>query len=354
VRQSRKLEHLKHTVALDDGPGCSGFKDLHIVHNCLPDLAWKNVTLTTNVAGITLKHPVIINAITGGADDVAKVNWQLAELANRTGAAMAVGSQFSALENPEMVHSYKIVRKANPKGIIFANLGAHTTPEDAKRAVKMVEAAAIQIHLNAAQELIMKEGDRDFRGYLANIQAIVKECQIPVIVKEVGCGIAAEQAKMLIQAGVKAIDIGGRGGTNFLAIEAARAKNHLEPQMLQWGIATAVSAIEVSHELPDHVDMVVSGGVRSALDAVKALAIGAKAVAIAGPIIKCLENQGLAVTETWFLSYLEDIKRIMLLTGTSNIAALANIPLVITGQSYEWLRGRGVDPTSFAKRCKTI
>ncbi|MBP2653548.1 MAG: fni 1 [Firmicutes bacterium] len=350
MRQSRKLEHLKYTMALNDGPGNTGFEEFHLVHNCLPDLVWDDVDLKTMVAGVKIKHPVIINAITGGAADVAIVNERLAELACRSGAAMAVGSQFSALENPEVLHSYEIVRKVNPNGVIFANLGAHTTPDQARRAVEMIGASALQIHLNVAQELIMPEGDRDFRGYLDNIAAIAADSQVPVIVKEVGCGIALEQAKALVDAGVKAVDAGGRGGTNFLAIEAARGNNDLADGTLNWGIGTAISAVEIMSVLPDNVDLIVSGGIRSSLDAVKALTIGGRAVGIAGPVVKMLKKHGLDIAEEWLKSYLDEIKRYMVLLGAAEIRDLSRVPLVITGFSREWLNARGVDIEKYVDR----
>ena len=152
------------------------------------------------------------------------MNGHIAEFACLTNTAMAVGSQYAALEDPEVQHSYQIVREKNPDGIIFANLGAHATPMQAQLAVDMIHAQAIQIHLNPAQEFMMAEGDRDFSGYLKNIAKIVESVKVPVIVKEVGCGIAKEQAALLAEVGVKAIDVGGMGGTNFLAIEAARSQ----------------------------------------------------------------------------------------------------------------------------------
>lgn len=350
MRQSRKLDHLKYSLALADGPGSSGFADFSLIHNCLPDLAVDAVALNTTVAGLRLRQPVIINAITGGAADVTSVNAQLAEVARECGAALAVGSQYAALENPEVRDSYQIIRKVNPGGIVFANLGAHTTPADAARAVEMLAADAIQIHLNVAQELFMPEGDRDFSGYLANIAAIVAGSRVPVIVKEVGCGIAREQAAALAAVGVKAIDIGGRGGTNFVAIEAARSQDEISADFLDWGIPTAVSAVEVISALPPTVDMIVSGGIRSPLDAVKSLVIGGRAVAIAAPLVRRLDEAGLPATICWFGEFLGDIRRYMVLVGAAAIDRLAAVPLVIGGASREWLTDRGIDVTSFATR----
>ncbi|MDT8901197.1 type 2 isopentenyl-diphosphate Delta-isomerase [Anaeroselena agilis] len=352
MRQSRKLDHLKYSLALTDGPAANGFADFSLVHNCLPGLAFSTIELATTVAGVSLRHPVIINAITGGAADVTAINAQLAELARRTGAAMAVGSQYAALENPAVSESYQVVRSVNPDGVLFANLGAHATPDQAVRAVSMIGADAIQIHLNAAQELAMPEGDRDFGGYLENIAAIVAVSPVPVIVKEVGSGVAREQATALVAAGVKAIDTGGAGGTNFVAIEAARGSAELPAETLAWGIPTAVSAVEVVSVLPPSVDLIVSGGIRSPLDAVKALALGGRAVAIATPAIRLLRERGLREAVAWFESFLSEIRRYMLLVGAGEIANLADVPVVITGKSREWLTQRGIDTTCFARRTR--
>jgi len=344
------LDHLKYSLALADGPGTNSFADFSLVHNCLPDLAWADVDLATSVAGIPLRHPLIINAITGGAADVTGVNAQLAELARRTGAAMAVGSQYAALEDPAVRESYEVVRRVNPDGVVFANLGAHATPAEAAAAVEMVAAAALQIHLNVAQELTMPEGDRDFRGYRENIAAIAAAAAVPVIVKEVGAGIAREQAAELVAAGVRAIDVGGMGGTNFPAIEAARGRVALPDDTLTWGIPTAVSAAEVAAVLPADVDLVVSGGIRTPLEAVKALAIGGRAVGIAAPAVKRLQTEGLAAAVAWLEEFLAGMRRYMLLTGADRVSRLRAVPVVITGKSREWLAVRGVDVAGYAGR----
>lgn len=346
-RQSRKLDHLKYSLLLADGPQSNCFADFTLLHNCLPDLSWDDISLAGTVADIAIEHPVIINAITGGANDVAEVNAQLAEVARWTNSVMAVGSQYAALEDPEVQHSYQIVRKLNPDGIVLANLGAHATTEQAKRAVEMVGANAIQIHLNTAQEIIMSEGDRNFSGYLHNIASIVRKANVPVIAKEVGCGIAREQARALADAGVKAIDIGGAGGTNFLAIEAARSQSSISQDMLNWGIPTAISTVEVASVVPD-LDLIVSGGIRTALDAVKSLALGGTAVGVAAPALKMLFDKGLEATVNWLQQFLADIKRYMLLVGVKHCRELTEIPIIITGYSREWLTARGIDISKYA------
>lgn len=341
MRQSRKLDHLKYSLSLADGPGVNGFTDITLVHNCLPDLKWDDIDISSSIAGISLHNPLVINAITGGAKDVAKVNGQIAEFACLTKMAMAVGSQYAALEDPEVKQSYQIVREKNPDGVIFANLGAYATPSQAQLAVDMIDAQAIQIHLNVAQELIMAEGDRDFSSYLANISRIAEHVSVPVIVKEVGCGIGKEQATLLAKSGIKAIDVGGMGGTNFLAIEGARSQLSLSEELLSWGIPTAISAIETMSVLPKELDMMVSGGIRTPLDVVKSLALGGNAIGMATPIIKILYEKEIDDAVSWFDRFIHEMKCYMLLLGANNVKNIGKVPVVITGYSREWLIGRG-------------
>lgn len=352
VRQSRKLEHIKYTMELEDGPASNGFADITLIHNCLPDISWQDIDITSNVAGLHLPTPVIINAITGGATDVAKINGDLARLACQTHSAMAVGSQYSALEKNEFIGSYQIVRKYNPDGIIFANLGAHASVEEARAAIDMIGADALQIHLNAAQEAIMPEGDRNFSGYLKNIAAIVNKVKVPVIVKEVGFGIAKEQAELLIQTGAQAIDIGGMGGTNFIAIESARRADVLSADLLSWGIPTAISTIEVASVLNGQSALIASGGIRTPLETIKALSLGASAVGLAGPVLRSLKENGFDKTCDWLNHFILDIKSIMLMSGAKRIEELQQIPLIIAGFSREWLTARKFDITQYALRIK--
>lgn len=350
ARTSRKLDHIQYTLALGDGPADSRFADFHLLHNCLPELALADVKLETGIAGVILQHPLIINAITGGTEDVTAVNAKLAEVARETGTAMALGSQFAALRQSSAIASYQVVRQINPSGVVFANIGAHATVEQAKAAVEMVDAAALQIHLNPGQELMMPEGDRDFSCYLANIAAIVQNSGAPVVAKETGCGIASEQAKRLASAGVRAIDVGGAGGTNFLAIEAARGSRNLPQDELAWGIPSSISAAETMAVLPPNIDLIVSGGVRTPLDAAKSLVLGANAVAIAGPLLRLTLDSGVGAAVQWIEEFLADLRRILLLIGCARPAEARNKPIVVSGFSREWLQDRGIDTSNFARR----
>ncbi len=342
-QQSRKLEHIEHALKTGDGPNEAGFSDIHLVHDCLAGLALADIDLKTEVAGIKLLNPVIINALTGGDEAVSEINRRLALAAKLTGSAMAIGSQHVAVKNPSLRKSFTVVRENNPDGVIFANIGAYAAPKDAQTAIDMLGAQALQIHLNIGQELAMQEGDRDFRNYLENIKRIVSAVDVPVIVKETGCGIAVEAASKLIAAGVRAIDVSGSGGTNFIAIEYLRKAVAADSGMLSWGLSTAASTLEIAGICRNRASMVVSGGVRSALDIVKALACGGQAVGMAAPFLRLTKKRvGEKAVVTAITELLKDVAMFTLMTGAANISQLQEKPIVVTGKTREWLCARGI------------
>lgn len=339
IRQSRKLDHIRCTLSMKDQPEKTGFSEVHLIHNCLPEIDFAHISLKTDVGGCCLDHPIILNAMTGGAQDVARVNENLAVFARETRSAMAVGSQCAALERPEVQSSYQIVRRVNPKGIIFANLGSYASPDDAERAVDMIEAQALQIHLNAGQEIMMPEGDRNFQGALERISKICSTLSVPVIVKEVGCGVAKEQVALLAQTGAKVIDVGGFGGTNFMAIEASRSPD-FDEELTQWGIPTVISVLEAKSVLSKDMDIIVSGGVRQASDIVKSLILGGKAVAIAGSVLREIETKSLDETISAYQHKLEALKKYLFLLGVTKISDLKTSPYVLSGFVHNWAKAR--------------
>ena len=348
-RESRKLEHIKYAVKTGDGPGINGFEDIHLIHNCLPSIDFAKLSLSTCLADINLYNPIIINAITGGDTAVSELNGKLASVASKTKCAMAVGSQYVAIKNNEVRKSYEIVREKNPEGIIFANIGAYASPSEAVEVVKMIDAQALQIHLNPAQEMFMREGDRDFTNYLNNIKKIISTVSVPVIIKETGAGISMEAANELVNSGVKIIDVSGVGGSNFINIEASRYNKKLDNDILSWGIPTAISVIEVAQTVYDRASIVSSGGVRTALDIIKALTIGANAIGMAGNFLQILLKDGEDVLYKNIISLLEDVKKIMFLVNAENIDDLHKIPFIVTGFSQTWLEARGIKTAKFAQ-----
>jgi isopentenyl-diphosphate Delta-isomerase len=323
---------------------------VHLVHQSLPELALTQIDLTTAIAGVPLRSPVIINAMTGGAPGVAAINRDLALLAGELGLAMAVGSQTAGLKEPGVSPTYGVVRAMNPRGVIIGNVGAGATPEQAAAAVAMIGADLLQLHLNAPQELVMPEGDRDFRGQLAAIERVVRASPVPVIVKECGFGISRETARQLHGVGVRAVDISGRGGTNFAWIEAARGGESLDPGLEQWGIPTAAALAEVAVLGLPGLEIVASGGIRYGSEAAKALALGARAVGVAGGVLRRYLSGGVEAARQYLEGLQQDLARAVLLCGAGGVAEMARRPVVVTGETGQWCRLRGVDLESLAQR----
>jgi len=342
TRKLRKNEHIKYSLLLEKKLKRNVFKDITILHNCLSEVNLNEIDLSTNLQGINLANPIIINAMTGGTQEGEKINRQLAMIAKKLNLAMAVGSQKIALENPNSIRSFKIVRDINPDGIIFANLGADATVEEANKAVEMINANALQLHLNVPQEIVMREGRRNFKGTVENISHIIKNINVPVIVKEVGFGIAKEEAITLVERGVKIIDVGGNGGTNFIAVENLRRKSRVFKHFEKWGIPTPVSLVEVVKAVGDTADVIASGGLKNGFDAAKSLALGANAVAYAGHFLQILCNRGPSGLEKHILQIEKEIRYIMAMAGARKISELKKRPVIIEGKTYHWLKNRGI------------
>lgn len=335
-------------MRLSDSQVAGGFEDIHLVHNCLPEINPGEVDLSASLCGIRLTAPLYINAITGGSTEVIEANARLARVAARTGLALAVGSQRAALDDPSLAETYRVARDNYPNGVLMANVSAGTHPEMALRAVDMIRADLLQIHLNSVQEMLMEEGERDFRGWLKNIACLARTLPVPVVVKEVGFGIAVEQAKQLAEVGVRAIDASGTGGTNFAAVEISRSGRAASKGLVTWGIPTPISVVETA-SVPG-VQVLASGGIRSGVDVLKALALGATAAGVAGPVLRAMASGG----EDWAVQLLEDwiteIRQGLALLGQVTVGGMRRCPVVISGLAAEWLRARGFDPNSLARR----
>lgn len=348
ARITRKAEHMSAVQTLGDNPYSSTwFEDVSLIPNCAPELAWQDVSLQTSLCGFKLASPIVINAMTGGTHEAYEINRKLATLAKEHGLAMAVGSETAALRNPELAYTYEVVREVYPEGIVIANVGLGTSLDIARAAVDLVGANMLQVHWNVAQELFMPEGDRDFRGALALFEDIAQHVGVPVIAKEVGQGVAAEQAKVFIEAGAKGVDIGGRGGTNFIAVEAWRSQLDLAVDTMrwgtEWGIATAASLCEVVDASQGQVDIIASGGMRTPDDMLKAMSLGASAVGVAGPFLRLIsETDGASKASQYVNSLHWSMRSMLLMTGSNSWDALRQAPLVVMGRLKTWLLGRGM------------
>ena len=302
--------------------------------------------MSTSVFGKKLDSPLFITAITGGHPAAKEVNRQLAIAAENNGIALGVGSQRAACEHPELEDTYSVVRENAPDCLLVGNIGAPQL-NLAQKAVEILDADILAIHLNPLQESIQPEGDLDARGYTDLIEKITDTVDIPVLAKETGCGISAESAKTLVEEGVDFIDIEGAGGTSWAAVETYRADDrYLGEIFWDWGIPTAISTVEVTNAVD--VPVISSGGIRTGLEAAKAIALGADAVGMALPFLKNSASQEALNT---FINRFNDSLRIaMFLVGANNIEELKQSNLVIRGKTREWLNERGINTKIYSRR----
>lgn len=332
--QQRKKEHLE--LCLDatavTGPMGTGLDRYAFLHNALPEVDIAEIDLSTCFLGKPLQAPLLISSMTGGFELARKVNRNLALAAQKLGLAMGVGSQRVALEEKSVADSFK-VRDLAPDILLLGNLGAVQLNygygiEQCRQAVQMIQADGLILHLNVLQEAVQPEGNRNFKGLTDKIAGVCRQLEVPVVVKEVGSGISSEVALRLQRAGVRAIDVAGRGGTSWYAVEAERAARRgqlVDSTFADWGIPTEEALVKVREVTPD-LEIVASGGIRSGLDIAKAIALGANIAAIGQPLLApALKSAEEAIKFLTGLLY--EIKVAMLCVGVTNLAALSKVPL---------------------------
>lgn len=351
ITQHRKNEHIALATEQYQAQADAGFDAVRLMPNALPQIALEEVDASVrvlNVGGNSVggnsagennaqwRSPLYINAMTGGSAAAQEINAQLARVAAKTGVAMASGSLSAALRDATLRDTFSVIRSENPHGFVMANVSAGTSSDDALRAVSMLQANALQVHLNAAQELVMPEGDRDFRDWLHDIERIVRACEaerVPVIVKETGCGMTARDVLRLRDVGVRTVDVSGRGGTNFVAIENARRARGVNvlgirgnyDYLANWGLTTVESLRDIRNceaLKSDPVEIFASGGVRTPLDVVRALALGASVVGVAGEFLHTLVHEGEDALAQQITEWQEQIRVIMALLGCTTVADL--------------------------------
>jgi isopentenyl-diphosphate delta-isomerase len=358
--QRRKADHIR--ICLDENSqarkATTGFEDIHFIHKALPEINKQNIDPSTYFLNHKFSAPLVVGAITGGTAQAEKINATIAEAVEELQLGMGVGSQRAAIEDKSLMHTFAIARKKAPNAFLIANIGGVQlvhgySIREAKKAIEMIDADAIAIHLNALQEAIQPEGQTNFEGILSKIADIAGELDKPVVVKETGTGIAAEEAKKLEAAGVKAIDVGGAGGTSFAAVEYYRTgkesqlQRHLGEAFWDWGIPTATSIAEITQTVK--LPVIASGGIRNGSNIAKALALGAQLASLSQPILQT-SIKGVKETESLLTLLIEELRNIMFLVGAINIEQLARIPVVITGKTAQWLETRGFNVRNYAKR----
>ncbi len=339
---SRKADHIRINLEedVDFLQLTTGFERFHFVHEALPEIDLAEVDTGITVFGKRLSAPILVSSMTGGTDRAAMINRRLAEATQACGLAMGLGSQRSALEEPETAASFH-VRDYAPDALIFANLGAVQLNygygvEHCQRAVDMLEADALILHLNPLQEVVQAEGDTNWHDLLPKIAAICRALPVPVIAKEVGWGISRSTARRLIEAGVGAIDVAGAGGTSWSQVEMHRAPTErlrrLAEAFRDWGTPTATSLSWVSEVRAEmnspSLPIFASGGMRTGQDIAKAVALGADLVGLASPFLKRVMDSTEAVIEE--MEILEAEMRIaMFCAGAGSVAALRRPGILI-------------------------
>jgi isopentenyl-diphosphate delta-isomerase len=352
--EKRKAEHIR--ICLEQKAqakkATSGFEDIHLIHRALPEINRQEINLSTIFLGKTLKAPLIVGAMTGGTEQAVQINAAIAEAVEKLGLGMGLGSQRAAVEDKKLIETYAVARKKAPNAFLIANIGGVQLVhgygiKEVKKIVEMIDADAVAIHLNALQEAVQPEGQTNFKGILGQIAKVAGELDCPVIVKETGAGICAEDAKAIQAAGVRAIDIGGVGGTSFAAVEYFRAKTSLGEAFWDWGIPTAISLVEAAQTVK--LPLIASGGVRSGTDVAKALALGANLASVSQPVLEAAVK-GIKETENLLSCLIDDLRNVMFLVGSKTTEDLSKVPLMIGGKTAEWLKTRGFNIESYARR----
>jgi isopentenyl-diphosphate delta-isomerase len=332
---SRKSDHIRINLQEEVNSGVTtGLENYCFIHRALPEINLDDVDLKTSLFGRTLNAPILISSMTGGTQEAGKINRILAQAAQEMGVAMGLGSQRIAIEQPDLAPTFQ-VRNLAPNVLLLANLGAIQlnygySIEECQRAVDMLEADALILHFNPLQEAIQTGGNTSFNGLIHQVEKIVKSLSVPVIAKEVGWGFSEEDILLLFQAGVKAIDVAGAGGTSWSQVEMYRAKNESQARLAtafkDWGISTSEVIVNIREVAPEML-IFASGGLRTGVDISKCIALGASLGGMASPFLKAAV-QSVDMTIQTINELMIEIQVCMFASGADTIDRLKETPLV--------------------------
>lgn len=341
--RDRKQSHLVlcQTEQVEHAAKTTLFEEVELIHNAMPELALADVDCSTTFLGKRLRAPLLITGMTGGTAEAGRINRDLAALAERAGIAFGLGSQRVMQRDTRTAHTFA-VRDVAPTVPLLANLGltqaARQSTADVAALVEAIDADAVCLHLNPAQELVQPEGDRDFRGGFDGLRRLCRELPVPVIAKETGCGISRSVGEALRDSGVGIVDVSGAGGTSWVRVETLRARGAgraLGGALEGWGIPTAASLAMLDGL---ELQLIASGGIRSGVDVAKAIALGAHLAGAALPVFRAYGVGGVEAAAAWIEALLQELRAVMLLTGAASLRDLAHQPVLLGPRLSAWAR----------------
>ncbi|HBR95936.1 MAG TPA: type 2 isopentenyl-diphosphate Delta-isomerase [Gammaproteobacteria bacterium] len=339
MTNDRKLEHIV-AIERDSATDRSGryFDDVHLVHRALPEIALTDVDTSCEFLGKTLSFPMLISSMTGGDHAIIKtINHNLAQAAQQTRVAMAVGSQRVMFTAPESHASFDL-RKFAPDAPLISNIGAvqlncGLSAPDLQQAIDILQADGLYLHLNPLQEAVQPEGDTDFSNLVEKIAELQRSLDVPVLLKEVGAGLSARDIELGLSAGVQYFDVAGRGGTSWSRIEYLRSRNNdIGLRFQDWGIPTPI-ALRQAQPYLDRAHIIASGGLRDGLDMVKSVILGAFLCGIAAPLLKpAMESVDAVVAVIEKIQ--QEFKTAMFLLGVGRVADLHNNDTLLLNETW--------------------
>lgn len=325
---NRKDEHIKY--ALKYQSPYNSFDEMELIHHSLPDYDLSEIDLHTHFAGRDFDYPFYINAMTGGSEKAKAVNRKLAQVAQATGLVMVTGSYSAALKNPQD-DSYPS-KKDYPDLLLATNIGIDKPYELGLQTVDEMQPIFLQVHVNLMQELLMPEGEREFRSWKKNLENYATKMPVPVVLKEVGFGMDLKTIQMAHAFGIKTFDISGRGGTSFAFIENQRGGDR--SYLNEWGQTTVQSLLNLQ-DVVDTVEILASGGVRHPLDMVKCFVLGAKGVGLSRTVLELVEKYPVEQVVDIVNGWKDDLRLIMCALNCKTIADLRNVDYLLYGKLSE-------------------
>ncbi len=331
----RKDDHIR--ICLDEDPSfklkTGGFEKYEFLHNALPELNFDEIKIAGSFFGKNISAPFLISCMTGGFAEADNINAALAEAAKELNIPIGVGSQRQLLENGAFESSFRVIKEKSGGVPVLGNIGGQQllslqNISAVNRLVDVIEADAMVVHLNPLQELIQRGGDTNFKGIAGKIKELVACLEIPVIVKEVGSGVGKETAEKLLELGVHGIDVAGAGGTSWSAVESLANGNKVNP-FWDWGLPTSYCVKEIA-KLKSVSDFLLigSGGIKNGIDIAKSIALGADIAASARPILLAYDKSGIEGVVNLLNAWFDDLKKVMLLTGSENLQSLRDKKLI--------------------------